>query len=132
MRNVKNKSIKWWIGIAACLVLFGAIGTFAYEKMSFLLNGVKIKAEISRTDTSPVIHITGNAKNAVYVSLNGREIFIDKDGVFIEPVALLPGFGVVTLEAQDKFGKTAEKKFEVIYRESAGAIAAGVGIINTN
>jgi hypothetical protein len=132
LQNSKNKSIKWWLGITACLVLFGAIGTFAYEKMNFILRGVQIEAEISRKDSSPLVEIKGNAKNAVYLSLNGREIFIDKDGTFTEPVALLPGFGVVTLEAQDKFGKTQEKKFEIVYVESTGTVAVGDAIINTN
>jgi hypothetical protein len=69
--------------------------------------------------------------NAIYLSLNGREIYIDKDGTFTEPVALLPGLSVVTLDAQDKFGKTFEKKFEVVYEETT-KVAIVNEIINTN
>lgn len=124
--------MKSWIGIGLCIMLFGIIGTFTYDKMSFLIKGVKIEASIDQEHNSSMVSIKGNAKNAIYLSLNGREIFIEKDGAFTEPIALLPGFGVVTLTAQDKFGKTAEKKFEVVYEESTGGVAIGNTNINTN
>lgn len=113
-------------------MLFTIIALFAYLKMGFLIRGVQISATINKEDASSAIaQVTGNAKNAIYLSLNGREIFIDKDGSFKEPVALLPGLSVVTLNAQDKFGKTFEKKFEVIYKESTG-VAVANEIINMN
>ncbi len=132
MKKVKKKNIKWWVGITSCLLLFIAIGIFTYSKMGFLWKGVQITAEIKRDDTSPIIEIKGKAKNAVMLTLNGREIFIDKDGTFREPLALIPGLSVVTIDAQDKFGKSAEKKFEVIYQKTTGAVALGDIIINTN
>lgn len=127
--------MKWWIGVVSCGGLFLVIGVFSYFKMDFLWKGVEITANITSTETSPLIEIKGNAKNAVYLSLNGREIFIDKDGEFTEPLALLPGLGVVTLDAQDKFGKTSEKKFEIMYQEKTGAVAfhvSGDTITKTN
>jgi hypothetical protein len=123
MRNIKNKNIKWWIGIISCLVLFSVIMIFGYEKMCFIWKGVEIKATIEQENNSPLATVSGNASKAIYLSLNGREIFIDKNGNFSESIAVLPGFSVVTLNARDKFGKTAEKKFEVIYEENAKAIA---------
>jgi hypothetical protein len=132
MKIAKNKNVKWWVGTVLCTALFLAIGLFSYYKMDFLWKGVQITASIDRDDTSPLIEIKGNAKNATYLSLNGREIFINKEGEFSEKVALLPGLSVVTIDAQDKFGKSAEKKFEVMYEESTGAVALGDIIINTN
>lgn len=129
---MQRKNIKSWIGIGLCIMLFGIIGTFTYDKMSFLIKGVKIEASIDKEGDSSMVFIKGNAKNAIYLSLNGREIFIEKDGAFREPIALLPGFGVVTLTAQDKFGKSAEKKFEVVYEERTGGVAIGNTNINTN
>ncbi|MDE2030806.1 MAG: hypothetical protein KGI58_00900 [Patescibacteria group bacterium] len=129
---IKNKSIKWWVGTMACFMLFGFIGVFAYSKTAFLIKGVKISATINQNDaSSPIVEVKGNAKNAIYLSLDGREIYIDRDGSFAEPVALLPGLSVVTLNAQDKFGKTSEKKFEVVYKENKG-VAVANKIINTN
>ncbi len=123
MRDIKNKNIKWWIGIASCISLFVIIGVFAYFKMSFLINGVNIEANIEQVGNSTLANIKGNAKNATYISLNGREIFIDKDGSFSEPIALIPGFSVITINTHDKFGKNKEKKFQLVYKESEGTVA---------
>ncbi len=130
MQNIKNRNIKWWLSIVSCMILFVTIGVFTYMKMGFLINGIRITATIEHADTSSLIEVKGVALNAVYLSLNGREIFIDKDGAFTETMALLPGLGVVTLDAQDKFGKTTEKKFEVLYEERGGTVAFNT--LNTN
>ena len=117
MKEIKNKNIKWWIGTVLCLGLFVFIGAFAYTKMNFLLKGVQIMATMDKSGSSHIAKINGNAKNATHISLNGREIFIDKDGSFSEPIALLDGYSMLTLYAKDKFGNTAEKKFEVVYKK---------------
>jgi len=117
MKEIKSKSLKCWIGIISCVMLFVVIGTFAFMKMKFIFNGVQIEATMNRSDSS-LVQINGNAKNATYLSLNGREIFINKKGEFSESVALLPGFSVMTIDAKDKFGNSAEKKFEVVYKEN--------------
>lgn len=123
MQNIKNKNIKWWIGVSSCFMLFAFIGVFAYMKLSFIIKGVNIEAQMQHEGSSSLVTIYGNARNATYLSLNGREIFIDKDGTFSEKIALLPGFSVVTVDALDKFGNNKEKKFQVIYEESSGSFA---------
>jgi hypothetical protein len=131
MQKFKDKNIKWWLGKVSFMVFFVVIGIFAYTKMDFLLYGIDVKASINQNENSRIVEIKGNAKNANHISLNGREIFIDKDGSFSEPLALLPGLSIVTINAEDKFGKTKEKKFEVIYEENTG-VAIANEIINTN
>ncbi|HAQ02940.1 TPA: hypothetical protein DEP30_03995 [Candidatus Nomurabacteria bacterium] len=121
-RIIKDKNIKWWLGCGSCIILFLIIAVFAWEKMSFLVKGVQIEASIERSSTS-LAHIVGKARHATYITLNGREIFIDKDGSFSEPVALIPGFSVITIDTEDKFGNTKEKNFQLVYKESAGTVA---------
>lgn len=123
IKKLKNKDIKWWVGIISCIVLFAFIGIFGYEKMNFIWHGIKIKATVEQKDNSSIITVRGNASKAIHLTLNGREILIEKNGDFSEPISILPGFSVVTLYAKDKFGKTAEKKFEFVREENAPAIA---------
>jgi hypothetical protein len=115
--------MKWWIGCISCIVLFGVISTFAYMKMIFLVTGVSLHAAIERSSDSGVAKIKGMAAGATYVTLNGREIFIDKDGSFTESLVLLPGLSVVKLDTEDKFGHVSEKKFEVVYTEPGESMA---------
>ena len=90
------------------------------------MEGVQIKATIENNGGSPLAVVSGKAENATYLSLNGREIFIDKDGSFKESIALIPGFSVVTLDANDKFGNNKEKKFQIMYKGESPAVAMAV------
>jgi hypothetical protein len=131
IRFIKNKNMKWWVGIMSTILLFLVIGIFSYEKMVFIFRGVEIKASIEKKNDSSLATVSGNAAKAINLTLNGREIFIDKEGNFSESIAMLPGFSVVTINARDKFGKTAEQKFEIVTEESASSFAFKSGeIIN--
>jgi Glucodextranase, domain B len=123
MNEIKNKSIKWWLGVASCTALFLVIGIFSYMKMAFVLNGVQINANIEHGDGTSLAVVSGKAPNANFISLNGREIFIDKDGSFSEKVALIPGFSVITIDATDKFGNSKEKEFQLVYKEGSPLVA---------
>jgi len=123
LKIIKNKNMKWWVGIISCITLFSIIMIFGYEKMNFIFKGVAIEATLEKQPDSSLAVVKGNAMKATYLSLNGREIFIDKDGNFSESISVLPGFSIITLDAQDKFGKTAEKKFEIVVEKDAEAIA---------
>ncbi len=131
LRFIKNKNMKWWVGIMSTILLFLVIGIFSYEKMLFIFKGVEIEASIEKKDDSSLATVSGKAAKAINLTLNGREIFIDKEGNFSESIAMLPGFSVVTINARDKFGKTAEQKFEIVTEESASSFAFKSGeIIN--
>jgi hypothetical protein len=123
MKNIRHKNMKWWVGIISCMAFFAGIGVFAYMKMDFVLHGVAIKATVDTNTDSSVVEVKGTAANATYLTLNGREIDIDRNGGFDEPVALLPGLGVVTLNAKDKFGNVSQKQFEIIYKEDNSQVA---------
>ncbi len=119
IKTIRSKNMKWWIGIISCMVFFAGIGTFAYMKMDFILHGVTITASVNKSPGSSIVHINGTAKNATYLTLNGNEIFIDRNGKFTAPYALLPGLGVVTIDAVDKFGNVAKKQFSIVYKDDS-------------
>lgn len=123
MRSIKNKNIKWWIKIGSFVVLFSIITIFAYEKMCFVFKGVEIEATLEQKEGSSLSVIKGTAEKATHITINGREIFIDKEGNFSEAIYLLPGYSVVSINAEDKFGKTAEKQFQLVREKDAPAIA---------
>lgn len=129
IKDLKEKNIKWWIGTGSCVLLFIFIAIFVYAKMNFIWRGVRIEADLIQNENSKVVTILGNAEKAILLTINGREIFIDQDGNFNEVTSPLPGYSVITLFAKDKFGKTAEKRFELFTKEEekmndASAIAS--------
>jgi len=120
MKSIRGKNIKWWIEIILCVVLFAIIFLFSYEKMIFVIKGVKIEAQVEQQDDSSVVTVYGKAIKATRLTLNGREIFIDGDGNFSEKVAILSGLSIITIRAEDKFGKVTEKKFKIVKNNEGG------------
>jgi len=103
--------------IVSISIFFLIILIFAFFRSRDLIFGVKIKnvniADGTRVSDS-AMKVEGNAKNAISLTLNGREISINQRGDFSETIALLSGYNVISIDAKDKFGYIDEKNFRLI------------------
>ena len=104
--------------ITSLSLFFLAMVVIAFFGSYDLIFGVKIK-DVNLINgakvTESTLKVTGNAKNAINLSLNGREISIDQEGNFDETIALLLGYNIINIRAKDKFGYTDEKNYKLIY-----------------
>lgn len=98
-----RKKLAWTIGVLFFVLL---IAYSAYQGRAYLA-GSRITIEHTVVNSSTV-DISGSAERVAFLSLNGRQIFTDKNGVWQETILLLPGYNVVTLAATDRFGRKAE------------------------
>ena len=118
-----NQDAKKIVKIASLTIFFLFIIVYAFFTSKNLIFGVKItdvninglSAQTGAKMTENVLEINGNAKNALNLSLNGREISIDKKGNFHETIILLLGYNVVNIKAKDKFGNIDEKNYQLMY-----------------
>lgn len=116
----QRQSFKKILKITLLSVFFTFIILFSFFRSFDLIFGVKIKEvsieEINGTKVvDNIVNVKGRAKNATSLKLNGREISIDKAGYFNETIALLSGYNIITIEAQDKFKHTDIKNYQLIY-----------------
>lgn len=131
-------STKRHIGTASILLFFGLIGWYAVGRAHNLVHGAEIALN-SLTDgqvvNEPLLTLSGTAKNAKSFSINDREVFVSEAYNFAEKILLLPGYNVITLKGEDKFGKKTEEQMRVVYRptttESDGTLIS-VSLNNTN
>lgn len=121
---LRTKGNAKWIWTTVWAGLFVVILVFTAINMHSILKGVSVNGTIvSISPDTHIAKISGEVNNAHMVSINGREIFIDKHGVFNESVALPAGFSVITLSARDSLGKTEEKTIEVVSPPDAQNVA---------
>lgn len=72
-------------------------------------------------DTYDVVHherripLSGSVQNIVKLTLNGKEIHTNEDGVFTEALILEQGYTRMTLEAQDRFGRKVSLERAYVY-----------------
>ena len=115
-----SRDLKFWLKSGVLIVFFVIILGYSYYKTKDLFRGVRLEVEgIENGEiiSSPDVILTGYAKNAVYVSINDREIFISQEGAFNETLILSSGYNIITITSRDKFGKEKEKIFEVTLKE---------------
>lgn len=119
-----QQNIKKIIKIGGLSVFFILIIIYALFVSKDLIFGVKIRnvnltdglpAQSGATVTDNILKLTGNAKNAILLTLDGREISVDLSGNFNETIALLPGYNIINIRAKDKFGNVDEKNYKLMY-----------------
>lgn len=69
------------------------------------------------TYTTGLIEVKGVAKNVSTLTLNDRPLYTDRQGTFSDTLLLLPGYNILKLEAEDKFGSETVEYIEIIYKE---------------
>lgn len=103
--------------IIGVLLLAALLVWYVHFQARNLLAGPSIALD----DTHGVLHhersitLTGTAHNIVRLTLNGREIHTNEAGAFREVLVLENGYTIMTLEAQDRFGRTTTHTEEYVY-----------------
>ncbi len=114
MQNDAKKILK----IVALSIFLLFIIVYAFFRSKDLIFGVKIR-DVNIVDgskvTDNILKITGNAENAINLTLNDRTISIDQKGNFNETFILLPGYNVINIKAKDEFGNSDEKNYKLMY-----------------
>lgn len=110
--NSKSNKVRTYI----YLPFFVLIAIFVISRFYPLLSKVPIKLGSIKDGASldsGLVSITGQAKKATNLFINGKSTSVTKKGEFEESIALPSGYNIVTIEAEDKFGKRNKKTISV-------------------
>jgi hypothetical protein len=76
------------------------------------------------TISSSYLPITGLAKHAATLQINGRIVALDKKGTFSDGVLLSPGYNIVEISQTDRFGKEKRKIIHLVAEPSTSVATA--------
>jgi hypothetical protein len=123
----KTISIKKYVGVGLLAGLFVFIGLYTVWETKSLSKGVNLQLS-GITDgasvSSDVVSLQGSAFHASHITIDGREIEVDKDDNFTEELVLSPGYNIITVEARDKFNKKTQNTYRVFYKGDAETTTA--------
>jgi hypothetical protein len=114
-----TRTLSTIVAISSILILFIFIFYYAYFRTKDIVRGVSIDTVNivnGETYTDSYLPITGTAKNAAVISLDGREITVSQSGEFADALLLLPGYNIVSLSAKDRYGHEVSKNYQVYYK----------------
>ena len=101
-------------GLIVIFLLF-VVGYSLFEAR-FLIIGPEVRItshpDGAHTDERVII-LEGTAENIAHISLNGRQIFTDTEGQWSEKLALSEGLSIMTVEAEDRFGRETQESISI-------------------
>lgn len=98
------------------VIFFILVLGYAYFEGRDIIFGpaISIENRVMNVD-QPFITIEGSAHRIASLRMNGQMIPVTEDGAFSEPYLLAPGYNRITLNASDRYNKSAERVIEIIY-----------------
>ncbi len=113
--------IKRTLKITTLILTITCIGLYGFYQSRFLLQGPLVSIwnpEDGSSVSSSILDIQGEAKNISYITLDGRQIFVNEQGIFKEKILLAQGINAITVEAQDKFGRKTQNTINLFLKGS--------------
>ncbi len=101
--------------LGICIVFFAS---YTYFQARNLIHGpsIDLSGEFGTVQTDRSIVLQGNARNVVVLRLNGREIHTDEHGDFTEALVLENGYTIMSLEAEDRYGRNTTLTRTFVYK----------------
>ncbi len=112
------------IQLTLAVGFLGLLIVYVLWQARFLIAG----PSITLLETPPmygnerIVPIVGIAKNITKITINDRQIFTDANGIFREHIVLENGYTIVTIEASDRYGRTAAVQTPFIFTPASLAI----------
>ncbi len=116
------------------LIGFCVLGLIAYNMRDSIL-GAPLRittASNGATIESPLLPISGVARHARELRINGRPITITRDGSFADEILLSPGYNIVEVALKDQFGNQKVKTYHVVVRTPESVAISDDAVINNS
>ncbi len=118
MRKIIGKLTLLTVLLGVLVAGFFVLVVYNMKDMVFGANFTVIAAADGSTVDSAYIPITGTAKHAKQMTINGRPISIDRQGNFSDGVILSPGYNIVEVAQRDQFGKEKKQTYHWVASSS--------------
>lgn len=85
------------------------VGYYFWREIGFLIKPSELEISQPPTDitvTQDTFEISGKTNPGAYLTVNGKEVYIDKEGNFKSEINLSQGLNIIKIEAKNRFGKT--------------------------
>jgi len=91
-------------GILVISLIFG----YLWHQLNYLVSPPIIKITQPASDlitNEEFTEVSGRTESNVYLTINGKEVYVDKEGHFQDKINLESGLNILKIEARDRLGK---------------------------
>jgi len=115
MRITSNINITRFILILLSIFI---VTIYVHKNTYNLVQGPILNIEEPKNGASyreSLIKVMGTVQNSAFISINGRQVFVDEENKINDKILLLPGYNIIEIKTEDRFGKKSQKNINVIY-----------------
>ncbi len=108
---------KLLIKTSALLIIIVLVIGYSYYQARSFLTGPSITILSPQSGAAlkdALVDINGRAENISHIALNDRPISIDEEGTFREKLLLSPGYNIMEITAEDRFGRGTTEILELV------------------
>jgi hypothetical protein len=102
-----------YLSIISLIIFYGYYQTRDIVAGPVLNIDQPLSGEISR---SGLVSVSGHAERISKISLNGNQIYTDREGKFEEVLLLGVGYNIIEVKAEDRFDRQVAERLELVYR----------------
>lgn len=109
------------ISLIIFVVFLVLVGIYFWRQISFLTSAPKLEIIIPPTDittTEKKFEIIGKTESSAYLTINGLETYIDKEGNFKAELNLSEGVNTIKIESKNRFNKVNTIIRRIIYEKA--------------
>ena len=113
---ITPKILSW---LAAGIIILAIAGYLIYQ-LDFLIAPPRLSLDYPSQDltfTQTSIEVLGQSDPTAKLTINGTQVYIDKDGKFRQVINLSPGQNTLIIEAVNRFGKKSEITKQIIVKQ---------------
>ena len=114
-RGMTGKKLLKLISLGLLFIVIIGYGIWRGRDLIF---GIKLSVTgVTNNETvkESVLNLSGSAYHAIAITVDGRTVSIEEDGSWQDPIALVPGYNIITVSAKDKFDRIISQTFTVNY-----------------
>lgn len=126
MKKIIGKLTLATVLIGTLVVGFLGLVVYNVKDMVFGTPLVVHAAADGSTVSDTYLPITGSAKHAQSITINGLAIGVDRQGNFNDGVILSPGYNIVEVRETDRFGKTKTDTLHLVSAPSVSVAQNGI------
>lgn len=118
MRSQQN-SIRT-LKVGTIVIFIAALALYVFFETREFLTGARITLITPKdgfTVSEEIVPVEGQAANISFLSLNGRQIFTDKEGAFKEKLLVPEGYTILELKGKDRFDREVIEHIRIIRTE---------------
>lgn len=102
----------------AAVGIFVFLALYVLFQARFLILGPRVYIDNphdAEVLASALVTVRGSVSNIAWITLNGKQIFTDEEGLWEEKLLVSAGTSIMTVRVRDRFGRESEKSVRVIY-----------------